>query len=51
VILIVYGLLQSEVGIVLESSDKTRGFLVLIDLKRLFSEHVHKVFGEISVRT
>jgi hypothetical protein len=38
--------------IVLEVLDqKTRGFLMLIALKRLISEHTHKLFGEISVRT
>jgi hypothetical protein len=45
------GLLQGKVGITLELSDqKARGFLVPIALKRLFPEHAHKVFGEMSVR-
>jgi hypothetical protein len=39
-------------GVVLELLDqKARGFLVLIALKRLFSEHDCKLFGEMSVRT
>jgi hypothetical protein len=29
---------------------KLRSFLILIVPKRLFSEHLHKMFGEISVR-
>jgi hypothetical protein len=34
-----------------ESSDqKTRGFLVQIALLRWFPEHVHQLFGEITVR-
>ncbi len=37
---------------ILELSDqKDQGFLVLIALKRLFSEHVCKVFDEIRMRT
>jgi hypothetical protein len=33
-------------GITLELSDrKSRGSLVLIELKRLFPEHAHQVFG------
>jgi hypothetical protein len=36
---------------ILELSDqKVRGFLVLITLKRLISERVHQVFGEMTVR-
>jgi hypothetical protein len=43
--------LQEDVDIALESPhQKTRVFLVLITLLRWFSEHVRKVFGEISVR-
>jgi hypothetical protein len=46
------GLLQVKPGCVLELPDqKARGFLVLIALKRLFLEHGHKLFGEMSVRT
>jgi hypothetical protein len=32
------------------SDQKARGFLVLIALNWLFSEHVHKVFSEMTVR-
>jgi hypothetical protein len=43
--------LQEEAGIILESPDqKTRGFVVQIALSRLFTEHVHQVFGEMTVR-
>jgi hypothetical protein len=39
------------VGIVLELLDqKARGFLVSFALNRLFSEHAHKVFSEMTVR-
>jgi hypothetical protein len=39
-------------GYTLELPDqKVQGFLVLIVLKRLFHEHVHKVFDEMTVRT
>jgi hypothetical protein len=44
-------LLQGEAGVVLELPDqKAQGFLVLIALKRLFSEHAHKIFGEMLVK-
>jgi hypothetical protein len=47
----VCGLLHREVGIIFELSDqKARGFLVFIVIKRLFSEYVRKIFGEMSVR-
>jgi hypothetical protein len=32
-------------------NQKARGFLVIIALKRLFSEHAQKVFGEMLDRT
>jgi hypothetical protein len=45
-------LLQGKASITLELSDqKARGFLLPIVLKGLFPEHVHKMFGEIPVRT
>jgi hypothetical protein len=45
-------LLQGKASITLELSDqKARGFLLPIVLKGLFHEHVHKMFGEIPVRT
>jgi hypothetical protein len=41
-----------EVGRLLELLDqKAQVFFVLIALTRWFSEHAHKVFGEIPVRT
>jgi hypothetical protein len=44
-------LLQGEAGVVLELPDqKAQGFLVLIAFKRLFSEHAHKIFGEMLVK-
>jgi hypothetical protein len=44
--------LQEQAGVILELPDqKARGFLVLIAFKRLFSEHAHKMFGEMPVRT
>jgi hypothetical protein len=44
--------LQLEDGIVLQVSDKkTRGFLILIAFNRLFSEHVRKMFDEMTVST
>jgi hypothetical protein len=47
-----FGLLQEEAGCVLElPNKKARGFLVPIAFKRLFTEHVRKVFGEMPVRT
>jgi hypothetical protein len=43
--------LQDEAGIVLESPiQKTRGFMIQIALSRWFSERVHQVFGEMTVR-
>jgi hypothetical protein len=48
----VCGLLQGETDIVLESPDqKTRVFLVQIELTPRSLIHAYKVFGEISVRT
>jgi hypothetical protein len=45
-------LLQGEVGIVLELPDQNaRVFLVPVALKRWFSIHARKVFGEMPVRT
>jgi hypothetical protein len=42
---------QVEAGIVFESPDqKTQVFLVFIVLLWCFLKHVHKIFGEISVR-
>ncbi len=42
---------RTRPGIALESSDqKTRDFVVQIALPRWFSERVHQVFGEMSVR-
>jgi hypothetical protein len=42
----------SITGVVVElPNQKAQVFLVLIVLTRWFSEHIHKVFGEISVRT
>jgi hypothetical protein len=50
--LILSGLLQGEADIILELPDqKAQGFLVPIDLKRLFPKHTRKVLGEIPVRT
>jgi hypothetical protein len=47
----VYELLQGGVGVILESPDqKTRGFLIQIVLPRLFFEHVHQLFGEMTER-
>jgi hypothetical protein len=50
---VVIGLLQELISVIFlcYRIKKTRGFLVLIALKWLFSEHVRKVFGEIPVRT
>jgi hypothetical protein len=46
------GCLHEEVGLSLESpNQKTRVLLVFITLSCWFSKHVHKVFGEILVRT
>jgi hypothetical protein len=48
VLLIVAG---THLGRILELSDqKTQGFLVLIAFKRLFPEHVCKLFDEMPVR-
>jgi hypothetical protein len=43
--------LQEEAGVILQLPDrKAQGFLVLISFKRLFSEYVHQLFGEMPVR-
>jgi hypothetical protein len=50
--LIVSGLLQGEVGVVLELPDqKARVFYVSIALTRWFLKHVLKVLSEMSLRT
>jgi hypothetical protein len=49
---LVWIIAETHPGYTLELPDrKARGFLVLIALKRLFPEHTHRVFGEMSVRT
>jgi hypothetical protein len=43
---------ETHSALIFEISDqKTRGFLVLIVLKRLFLKHARKLFGQMSVRT
>jgi hypothetical protein len=42
--------LQGEAGIILESPDQKTRFVVQIALPRLFTEHVHQVFAEMTVR-
>jgi hypothetical protein len=50
--ILVWIIAETHPGYTLELPDrKARGFLVLIALKRLFPEHTHRVFGEMSVRT
>jgi hypothetical protein len=46
------GFLQVDLGLVLElPNKKAQSFLISIALNRLFSEHAHKMFDEISMMT